>query len=82
MFYWYRLSDAHDSLTPFGPHDVLTVYAMDKTIGAIQKKILKHKQVWPDKYCEDDVYVVKKKKGRDFFLHGRYEMVNEKLRRL
>lgn len=82
MFYWHKQSDPHDGITPFSDRDRLTVYAMDKTIGAIQRKIARHTVVWPDKYHPDEKYVVKKKKGMDFYLHGIYQMVDGKLRRV
>ena len=55
---------------------------MDKTIGAIQNKIQRQAKAWPDKYNPDDVYVVKTKKDKRFKLHGHYQLINDKLRRV
>jgi len=60
----------------------MTIYAMDKTIGAIQNKIQRQAKAWPDKYNPDDVYVVKTKKDMRFKLHGHYQLINDKLRRV
>jgi len=81
MFYWHKESDPLDGIVPlFG--DIVTVYAMDKTIGAIQNKIQRQAKAWPDKYNPDDVYVVKTKKDKRFKLHGHYQLINDKLRRV
>ena len=83
MYYWHKESDPLDEIVPLtvaniiGESDIVTVYAMDKTIAAIQKKIVRR-----SKYCPDDRCVVKKKSGAKFYLHGIYQMIDGKLRRV
>lgn len=81
MFYWHKESDPLDGIVPLSG-DIVTVYAMDKTILAIQKKIIRHMEVWPNKYAADDKFVVKKKRGMKFYLHGVYQLIDGKLRRV
>ena len=76
MYYWHKESDPLDGIIPLSG-DIVTVYAMDKTIAAIQKKIVRR-----SKYCPDDRFVVKKKRGMKFYLHGIYQMIDGKLRRV
>jgi hypothetical protein len=90
MYYWFKKSDRLGASTLTQPTmldmcDVverIAIYSMDKTIGAIQNKILRHAKAWPDKYKADDVYIVKTKQGHGFKLHGRYKMLDGKLRRI
>lgn len=82
MFYWYNISKKGDSIVPYSRFDKVTVYAMDKTIGAIEKKIKRQSEIWPDKYGPDDIYAVKKKRGVEFFVHGFYRMVDGKLKKI
>jgi hypothetical protein len=82
MYYWYNLSSGnHSTIRPL-EGDIVTIYAMDKTITAIQNKIQRQAKAWPDKYNPDDVYVVKTKKDMGFKLHGHYQLINDKLRRI
>ena len=62
MYYWYNLSCGNESIIRPFAGDIVTIYAMDKTIGAIQNKIQRQAKAWPDKYNPDDVYVVKNQK--------------------
>ena len=82
MYYWYNLSCGNESIIRPFAGDIMTIYAMDKTIGAIQNKIQRQSKAWPDKYNPDDVYVVKTKKDMGFKLHGHYQLINDKLRRV
>ena len=82
MFYWHKQSDPHGGFTPFSTRDVLTVYAKDRTIKEIQRHIERLQKAWPDKYSFDEKYIVKKKRGMEFYLHGVYQMIDGKLRRL
>tara|TARA_X000001382_G_scaffold17054_3_gene10689 strand:+ start:661 stop:909 length:249 start_codon:yes stop_codon:yes gene_type:complete len=82
MYYWYNLSCGNESIIRPFAGDIVTIYAMDKTIGAIQNKIQRQAKAWPDKYNPDDVYVVKTKKDKRFKLHGHYQLINDKLRRV
>ncbi len=38
MYYWYNLSCGNESIIRPFAGDIVTIYAMDKTIGAIQTK--------------------------------------------
>ena len=91
MYYWFN--SRADSPRPFtlttptlvdicDVVERVTIYSMDKTIGAIQNKIQRQAIIWPDKYKDDDVYIVKTKQGHGFKLHGRYQMLDGKLRRI
>ena len=82
MYYWYNLSCGNESIIRPFAGDIVTIYAMDKTIGAIQNKIQRQAKAWPDKYNPDDVYVVKTKKDMRVKLHGHYQLINDKLRRV
>ncbi len=82
MYYWYNLSCGNEAIIRPFAGEIMTSYAMDKTIGAIQNKIQRQAKAWPDKYNPDDVYVVKTKKDMRFKLHGHYQLINDKLRRV
>lgn len=82
MYYWHKESDPQDSIIPFSMFDQVTVYAKDETIKDIEKKIQRLAKAWPDKYSPDEKYVLKKKRDMEFYLHGIYQMVDGKLRRV